>query len=62
MRNITLSADDELIEAAREDWLEAVDEGIVAESPNPQIVARWDLWDIALAAVPAILILVAVLT
>ncbi len=42
--------------------MEAVDEGIVAESPNPQIVARWDLWDIALAAVPAILILVAVLT
>ena len=51
-----------LIEAAREDWLEAVDEGIVAEPANPRIVARWDLWDIALVVVPAIFILVAVLT
>ena len=50
-----------LIEAAREDWLEAVDEGIVAEPANPRIVARWDLWDIALVFVPAIVVLMALL-
>ena len=51
-----------LVEAAREDWQEAVKEGLVAESADPHIVARWDLWDIALAAAPVIVVVIAVLT
>ena len=51
-----------LVEAAKADWADAVDEGIVAEPPSPRIIDRWDLWDIALAAVPLALVLIAALT
>lgn len=43
-----------LVEAAKADWVDAVDEGIVAEPLSPRIVDRWDLWDLGLALVPAL--------
>ena len=51
-----------LVEAAKADWVDAVDEGIVAEPLSPRIVDRWDFWDIALAAAPVIIVVIAVLT
>ena len=51
-----------LIEASREEWLEAVAEGAVIEPAHPQIVRQWDLIDIALLAVPTALLAVGLLT
>jgi hypothetical protein len=43
-----------LVEAAKADWVDAVDEGIVAEPLSPRIIDRWDFWDLGLAVVPAL--------
>ncbi len=43
-----------LVDAAKADWVDAVDRGMVVEPPSPRVIDRWDLWDLGLAVVPAL--------
>jgi len=45
-----------LIETAREEWADAVADGVVVAPSDPQVARSWEWLDLVLVAVPAALL------